>query len=364
MRRITILTEQPEKELWEKILQYSYKARIQKYFAMNGIEPGEKSDMLSETIICSLLQANEYYRLSRDASLHTAPLLLYYGTINLFLGASTLLSGKDFSINGHGMKVNICKDVSEIGATTIHFVSPKDGGINVFAGQIESQDYSLMDLQTFSLREMLLSIPEINLEALQCYGESDNYCIPLETIRTEDGVIERVIFSGHDHKAIAAMLSRIPAFSTSYLNPSFVDRKDNTIVTLRHKYMQDPICYSSITEQSYLLIGHIHGEKLIVLPQWVYMYASLFGMATLCRYHPYLWNPFIRLDEKGERLLVEKFINIARRKLPNIILNRIENCEYSFENRKYVPENQVKVLGEHEVKDLVREEIIRKDMNR
>ena len=94
------------------------------------------------------------------------------------------------------------------------------------------------------------------------------------------------------------------------------------------------------------------------------MYVALYGAASLCRYSPQIWNPFIRLDERGEKLLVEKFLEISRRKLPNIILSIIEKREYSFENKKYEPENQVKVLGEHEIKDLIQAELHRKEVRR
>ena len=169
--RITVYTENPEDELWKKLLQYSYKARVQRYFSNNGINTHGKEDALCETIIGSLLQANEYYSLSQKATLHTAPLLLYYGTVNLFLAASTLLSGEPLDIESHGMKALPEKASSEIGKTKIHFVSPNNGGINVFNQKIEADGLSLTDLDDLCIKEILLSIPEINLEAVQCYGE-------------------------------------------------------------------------------------------------------------------------------------------------------------------------------------------------
>ena len=130
--RITVYTENPEAELWKKLLQYSYKARVQKYFLSNQINTQGREDSLCETIIGSLLQASEYYSLSKSASLHTAPLLLYYGTINLFLATSTLLSGETLSIKNHGMNAAPEQSCSEIGKTKIHFVFSVFGGINVF----------------------------------------------------------------------------------------------------------------------------------------------------------------------------------------------------------------------------------------
>lgn len=362
--RITVYTENPENELWKKLLQYSYKARIQEYYSSNQINTDGKEDALCETIIGSLLQANEYYFLAKTATLHTAPLLLYYGTINLFLATSTLLSGESLKIDNHGMKAIPEENKSEIGKTRIHFVSPTNGGINVFNQKIEPNSISLTELDDLSIKEVLLSIPEINLEAIQCYGEKENYCIPLETVVTEDGTLEKVLFQNVSRKDISDCFARVPDFSKSYLNPAFSEQGGKTVAVLRHKYLQDPIHYTSITGQSYLLAGHSNRGNNILLPQWIYMYVALYGAASLCRYSPQIWNPFIRLDERGEKLLVEKFLEISRRKLPNIILSIIEKREYSFENKKYEPENQVKVLGEHEIKDLIQAELHRKEVRR
>lgn len=362
--RIIVYTENPEDELWKKLLQYSYKARVQRYFSNNGINTHGKEDALCETIIGSLLQANEYYSLSQKATLHTAPLLLYYGTVNLFLAASTLLSGEPLDIENHGMKAVPEETTSEIGKTKIHFISPNNGGINVFNQKIEADGLSLTDLDDLCIKEILLSIPEINLEAVQCYGEDENYCIPLETVLTEDGNLERVSLGRTPRERVLDQFSRVPNFTKSYLKPSVSEQDGTTIAVLRHKYLQDPIHYTSITGQSFLLAGHKNRNKDVILPQWIYMYIALFGMASLCRYSPQIWNPFVRLDERGEKLLVEKFLEISRRKLPNIVLSIVEKCEYSFENKKYEPENQVKVLGEHEIKDLIQAEILRKETKR
>ncbi len=358
--RIIVYTEDPENELWKKILQYSYKARILEYFSNNHINTNGEEDALSETVIGSLLQANEYYSLAKKATLHTAPLLLYYGTINLFLAASTLLSGELLKIDNHGMSVKPEDNKSEIGKTRIHFVSPNNGGVNVFNQKIEANSINLTDLDDLSLKEILLSIPEINLEATQCYGEKENYCLPIETVITEDGTLEKVLFQNKSLKDIYDFFARIPNFSKSYLNPAITEQGGKTVAVLRHKYLQDPIHYTSITGQSYLLAGHNNKGSHILLPQWTYMYVALYGTASLCRYSPQIWNPFIRLDELGEKLLVEKMLEVSRRILPNTILSIIEKREYFFENKKYEPKNHVKVLGEHEIKDLIQAEMHRK----
>ena len=57
---------------------------------------------------------------------------------------------------------------------------------------------------------------------------------------------------------------------------------------------------------------------------------GLFALGTLSRYHPSFWNPFVTRDSTGEKLIVEKFISVARRQIPNLVLNLLEGEQISF----------------------------------
>lgn len=348
---IIVYTETPEVDLWKKLLQYSYKARIQSYFKKNGIETETGDNEIFDIISGAFLQADEYFTLSKSASLYTAPLLLYYGAANLLLGAVTLMQGKTIDVQNHGMKIITDDSGTMIGATKVHYLSPSDGGINVFL-RFWDDKIKLVETDDWTLEELLLSIPEINLEASQCY-EGTNYCLALETINTENGMIERVRYENNEEAAFAGILG----FSKSYLHPQYKENSGNGYFILKHKYLSDPICYPSYTGQTYLLRSHSKNSKECQMPQWAYIYSALFALASLCRYHPQKWNPFIRLDDSGEKLVVDKFLETARRILPNMILSKIEGQNYSFENRKYAAEDRIKVLGEHEIKDLIHSQL-------
>jgi hypothetical protein len=57
---------------------------------------------------------------------------------------------------------------------------------------------------------------------------------------------------------------------------------------------------------------------------------SLYALGYISRYRPELWNPFVRNDATGERMVVERLLSIALRYTPNLVLNVIYNERLSF----------------------------------
>lgn len=359
MEKEIIFTENPEQDLWNYLLKYTYKSHILKYFSENSINVGEDKESICEIISSSIVQAFEYFRLSKDASLNVSPVLIYYGTVNLVLGITTLKTGKLFNIKNHGMNINIDQSNKDIGSTKIHFVGSSDGGLHVFLKEL-GEDLNLTQMEDWDLREVLLSIPEINQEALQCYDNPFSYCLPIKEIITENERIEQVEFVGKTETEVKDIIKEIPNFKDSYLEPTLVGNNGKLVAILRHKYLKKGIAIESQTNQLFLQVGHKKSKELTILPQWVYMYIGLFVLCSICRYHPSKWNPFLRLDESGEKLLIEKFLQYSRRILPNIFLSLILKKDCKFENKKYFPENKIKILGEHEIKDLISTELFKK----
>lgn len=87
------------------------------------------------------------------------------------------------------------------------------------------------------------------------------------------------------------------------------------------------------------------------------MYITLFALASLCRYHPEKWSPFVLKDTTGERLLIEKFLFFARRIIPNIVLNKIVDNDVQYTSKKYEPTETIKLVGEHQVQEMVKKEL-------
>lgn len=350
-----IFSENPENDLWRELLQFTYEANIKRYFEEHNI--GFSSDVI-DCIIGSFLQAYEYYKASKTANLQIEPLLLYYGTTNLLYGMSALLSGSISNIKNHGMKIDVPTEMQFIADTSLRFMSPNDGGIHIFARALNFTE-NLTDFGDWTLSEFLDSIAEINNDYQRCYNKSVGKIVMLDVFNTPDGKVEKVYYTSSTENKIRQTICDVDGFRNSYLPLSKASSyQDNTTYfILLHKLNGQRIDEISYSGQPYLRAHHQKNGKWITIPTVLNMYISLFVLATLCRYYPQKWSPFVLKDTSGERLLIEKLLHYSKRMIPNFILNHILGKNIQYISAKYSPVDTIKHIGEHEVQELVKREI-------
>lgn len=346
-----VFSENPEKDLWRELLQFSYKANIIRYWGKKGLTSDENT---INCIVGSFLQAFEYYNSAKDANIQIAPLLLYYGSTNLLYGMVNLISGSTKKIDNHGMKLLIPDHMSFIADVDIRFFSPINGGVHVVANSLGFK-HDLTKLGDWKLKEFLDSVAEINSDYIPCYGVNIGRIIMLDAYNTPDGKVEKVYY-GHDNKEdLLALISDVEGFSNSYLRISTAKEYETgkEYFVLRHKLNGKDISDLSYSGQPYLRAGHRKNGRLVTLPTLLNMYISLFALASLCRYHPEHWSPFVLNDTTGEKLLIEKFLFFARRMIPNFVLNGIIGEQALYTNSRYSEKNTIKLVGEHQVQEMV-----------
>jgi hypothetical protein len=354
MNEDKIFTENPESELWRELLQYSYKANVERYFKDHSFAI---SDKVTDSIIGSFLQAYEYYKASTNTNLQISPLLLYYGTTNLLFGMSSLFAGEISVIHNHGMKPNASTIKDYIAETSVTFENPQHGGIHIYAKALGYND-DLTQYGNWSLMEFLASIAEISADYKKCYSQNCSNILMLDIFNTPNGKIEKIYFDSKDYSDILDVASNVEGIDKSYLRfQNGKDRDGTEYLILRHKMAGKDISKVSFSGQPYLQAGHIKNGKLITIPTILNMYIALFVMGSLCRYHPEIWSPFVLNDMTGEKLLIEKFLYYARRMIPNIVLNAIYNKRITYVTEKYTPKETIKLVGEHEVQELVKKEV-------
>lgn len=357
-----IFTEEPEQELWRFLLQFSYEANILRYFKEHHItirdctkgDNTENVDLLLNSIAGAVLQANEYYKMSKRVSLQIAPLLLYYGTTNLFYAMSLLLRGNVPKISNHGMRLNIVSDQTFVADIDIKFVHSRDGGIHVYAKDLGFHK-NMCEIQEWKLSDFLDSIAEIRDDFDRCYRDKKSHVIMLDVVKTPGGIVEKAVINEKD---ISRMYKCIEGFSSAYLKPQYIQYRNNSpYFVLRHKMNGREIRQTAFSGQPYLQVGHEKAGKLITIPKEINMYVALFVFGNLCRYHPGRWNTFVTQDATGEKLLVEKLLYYSRRILPNIVLNRILKNTMTLGADTYAPEDRIHLMNEREVREMIKEEI-------
>lgn len=351
----TFFSENPEKDLWRELLQFTYEENIKRYFDKNDITSNEKT---ISCIVGSFSQAYEYYRSAKEANLQIAPLLLYYGSTNLLYGMANLLSGTMNIIKNHGMKIIIPEDLNFIADTKIRFLSPNDGGVHVVAKAL-GFEFDLTEFGDWKLQEFLDSIAEIRLDYMQCYETQANCTVMLDAFNTPEGKVEKVYFTSDNKETLIKSINNISDFKKEYLRPGIARDliKGQDYFVLRHKMLGKDISELSYSGQPYLKAGHIKNGKLITLPTILNMYISLFVLASLCRYFPEHWSPFVLKDTTGEKLLIEKLLYYSRRMIPNFVLNEILKECVQYTSNRYVETDTIKLVGEHQVKEMVERKV-------
>ncbi len=350
-----IFSENPEKDLWRELLQFTYEANIRRYLEKKGITADEKTQTC---IVGSFLQAYEYYKSAEQANLQISPLLLYYGSTNLLYGMVNLLSGTINKISNHGMKIFTAEKMDFISDTDIRFLSPDDGGVHVIAKAM-GFEHDLTGFGDWKLREFLDSIAEISSDFTQCYEQYTSKIAMLDVFNTPDGKVEKLYFTPDTKSKLIDLLRNVEDFEKSYLRLN-VAREHGTgkeYFVLRHKLTGKDISEESFSGQPYLRAGHYKNGKIITIPTVLNMYISLFALASLCRYFPEHWSPFVLKDATGEKLLIEKFLYFARRLIPNFVLNNILNDQVRYSSAKYKAVDTIKLVGEHQVQEMVEKNV-------
>lgn len=353
-----ILSEDPNADIWQMILHFTYPNNIQKYYSKLN-QHGKRG--IEDIIVSSLLQSAEFFKISANVSLNVSPVILYYGAINLYNGILTLINGSEIPIETHGMKLFLpAEDQGRIGDVTLRIVNPYKGALNNFYKIIEKQIQPIESL-SFTFSEILGSIPELKSDFENCYEDLLPSCVPVEKLMVDDKLIERIAkkelnrFKNYDLE----VFSLIKDFKSNYLAPQ--DPNPDYYV-LRRKINSSEIGLYNGFGQKYFQLGIRKANKVIHLPQTVLLLIGLFALSSLSRYHPKVWNPFITNDSTGERQIIDKFLNICRRNIPNLLLNLLNNEIMIFIKaideltviKKNNEQEELKELIKREVKNILR----------
>lgn len=326
MDAVSIQTENPKTEQWQMLSQFTYQTNISSHFETH-LEVPHSTDTCDYISGC-VRQARAYFHSADSAPLDISPLLLYYGAVNLLSGTTALLTGEIPDINHHGLYLGDPNDSHHMIADLEMRISASTrGAFHVFMTNLSNNPIYSTDIWTLS--EVLGSIPDLKREYEACYRSAQTYVIPLETINLQNRTIDRIDpieLSRYENPI--DVFSRVDQFSNAYLQPQFSE--EMTHIVLNPKVRSTHIGTYSIFGRKYLEIGHVKGNHIVTIPQSILMLMGLYALGQITRYKPEIWNPFVMADTTGERLIIERFLSICSRYLPNIALNHIHNSRIQF----------------------------------
>lgn len=318
-------SENPAEDQWTILNQYCYPRNIERYIRDRKGEMPAKAT--TEYVAGCLQQAGRFFAAVGTAPLDIAPIIGYYGASALLGGTLALLSGARPTINSHGMKLEQTpqrhRRLGQIGVVTGGSVT---GALRVFAAQFSPLS-PISGGQRWRLLDLLGWVPDLRDEFRLCYPTARPATLAVELVPTDDGVVERVPLE--DIAAIgnpAAVLARIEGLDAFYIQPQVLA----SFAVLRRKVGSEGLPTYTVSGDKYFPLAHLRDGRKVTFALPIVMFMALFALGHLARYHPDRWNPFVRSDETGERLAIERFLSIASRQLPNLMLNEIVGERVEF----------------------------------
>lgn len=328
MTVVKIRSDNPKADQWKSLGQFFYPTNITRYFADHSLVSAKET---IDYIAGCIRQSEAYFNAAETSPLDISPLLIYYGATNLLAGTAALLTGNKSPIWHHGMNLHLPSSPNaKIGDYQIKPVNPTHGALQNFCN-VFANGCAITTADTWTVEEAFSGVPDLIPEFETCYHTRLPSCVPVVPMKGEIHGLE-FYYDRMDTELLQkypkSTLSLIPNYSSAYLIARY--NNPSKFVKLYYKPHALDIGIYSIFGQKYLPIAYIKSGRPIWPTQLLLMYMALYALGYVSRYHPERWNPFIRTDETGERLVIEKFLSISQRYFPNLVLNEIKRARVQF----------------------------------
>jgi hypothetical protein len=330
MNVVRIATDNPKADQWKLLSQFAYPLNIKRHLEDHALP---KDEEVINFIAGCLRQSEAYFTAAEVAPLDISPLLLYYSATNLLAGAVSMKTGTKQVIRHHGMNLKLpTADNPRIADFEVKPVRPEDGALQNFCN-VFSDGCPLTSGGAWTVEEILGSIPDLKQDFEGCYQGAIPYSIPVKAVRR---VIhkEEIVYELVDKSDIERFhrpqdfIDSIAQLTAAYLPPRW--NLANQYLPLYPRIRGPKIGTHSIFGKKHLQIAHLKNGQQLTPTQLIVMYMGLYAIGYLSRYYPEKWNPFVRNDSTGERLVIEKFMAVCQRFFPNLVLNEIRGARIQF----------------------------------
>jgi YaaC-like Protein len=318
-----VYSENPREDQWRRILRYSYRNNVIE--RLKSCQFGTDEHVV-EIILGSVQQAYEYFRLGEQASLFTSPTLVYYGAAHLFFAAATLITGNVPPVQNHGLRFEQSDGLATLADSAVLPTNWDSGSFPIMAKIFSHSQEQLIRAGAWTLHDFIGALPDMEEDYTMTYPGKLPRILPLEEIETEKSVIERVPVLKLQPWKTGFPWKEVVNVKEAYVRPQLTSH----FLVFRRKIGYVDCGEYSVFGKKYLSLYHSKQNQRFRLHQLSLFQGALFILGHLARYYPAKWYPFIQNDSTGERHLVEKFVSVATRSFPNLILNELEGRRLVF----------------------------------
>jgi hypothetical protein len=322
-RLVTVIhTENAVKEMWSMLSFFQSECNVETYLTSRFNE-FENLAELKIALAYTVKTAEEYYVAAESVTDLTRPLLLFYGMSTLSKALFMAKHGKLSPSRSHGLTA---EDESLEFQEQVIRVS-NDGTFPQFHGCFSSLK---LEGYTFSLKELLSLIPELKVNFETVYNQKSN-TIRIE--RSRHGI--SLVDPEFQEYGNLEVLSKVTTFKKQYEHFQFF--KDHAFLFTNPD--EQEFIIKALSGEEFWVLPLIKKQGIILLPEMSIHYLIMYLLGILSRYTSKKWLELLSGSKTGEIYIIQKFLEVSRRKFPNLVLNELHNKQFVFAGPKFEDNN-------------------------
>jgi YaaC-like Protein len=319
---VRVKSENPLEEVWSRVAMHGSGDYLRRLFAPPA---GEDSEPYVQYASVRLRQAVEFREVTRQATLLTAPLSLYYSFLNL-TRACLCLKLDMLGSGGHGLKFRKSGDLLSSAAEL-------RGG--TFTDYLHEVGYSYRSGKVVSLHDALSRIIEIRTDYAETYGR-ESLVFPIDVDAHFSGeVVLKIPQRIYDiSRASPDWTSELPTLSGCCTAGS---EGNNLEATFRVSRYEDVSSFCSLRLEPSLLSQEFESrwhlvrqtDPDLVFPRPAYYFIALFILGSVVRYEPEMMLDSV-VPGSLTGWLLKRVVQSAERFFPQLMLSWLEGTTVYF----------------------------------
>lgn len=315
-------TENPLVEIWKYLRLFESEHYSRQFLKEKHHDiADDELDVLTATFSSNVKQAHEYYSAASSVSILTSPLLYYYGMMCLVNVLWVSLNKTDKIKKSHGLWSD--SDDSDTLLLSNEYVKIHNQG-SFPALHACFSDYPIEKNTKICIKDVLSVIPDLKTLYEKTYRGNSRTFKLIKNFDTLDFYLyDRSIFhdisKGYNDFFNQHNITFIPTFDGEFNS-----------VYLKTSALIDYPLQKDITKDIYFTLPVEVEDELCAIPEASAHFIVMHCLGMLVIYEPEKWLEIMGGKLSSEINLIKWFIDISKRKFPNMILNGLLSKEVQF----------------------------------